>query len=152
MKLSPCTIHFMLLIWKNLKRERERESFKKMFIKQSFCWWFFYINSNRLGCFLKSSLPNSRKQTTKQLWQISFLKVRRIYSCSFYNCFWANKHGSAWLSPNQYGKNVLFAGRIFIGARVTKFAHKLQSTQIGHNFSCRTSSEIIAWVPATIYR
>jgi len=40
-------------------------------------------------------------------------------------------------------KNILSAG-IFIGARVTKFAHKLQSTQIGRNFSCRTSREIIA--------
>lgn len=43
-------------------------------------------------------------------------------------------------------ENIL-SGWIFIGARVTKFAHKLQTTQIGRNFSCRMSREIIAWVP-----
>lgn len=42
---------------------------------------------------------------------------------------------------------------IYRRVRVTKFAHKLQTTQIGRNFSCRTSREIIARVPRErIYR
>lgn len=116
-----------------------------MCIKQSFRQWLF-INDDKPGHFRRArSIVANRKQNRFH-WQISFFEVRGIYSRSVYNLFLAKQTRERTAIAKSIWKN-LSVGWIFIGARVTKFAHKLQTTQIGRNFSCRTSREIIAWVP-----
>lgn len=134
-QLSLQFFNIYLLFFQN-KRDREGKAFFECALNSHFVDDF--INDDRPG--LSGGLARySRKQKTKQISLTNFIfpKVRGIYSRSVYNCFQPNKHESAWLSPNQYGRTFYpsdeyLSARASLNSRINCKLHKSAQFFLSH--------------------
>lgn len=100
-------------------------AFLERILNNRFGRWFF-INGNQLGHFRRARPPYSREWRTKQRPdKFHFSKCAGFIPVAFTIVFGQTKTRECTAIAESIWKNALSAGRIFIGACVTKFAHKL---------------------------